>query len=138
MTNESIDAKDLLEAISSNPGNKFKYTKRRVVFIICPDPFENPQKQMEYLKYGFRAAADAGRKQESPLLCYSFKLGMYGFTQFTNRVGPFHEKELFDMQVSQMLRCNYIAVYGNEYTESMQRLIDVASVSIPRIEFRTI
>lgn len=138
MNYESIDAKDLLEAISSNPSKKFKYVKRRLVFIICADPFENPQKQMDYLKYGFRAAADSGRKMESPLLCYSFKLGMFGFTQFTTRVGPFSDQQLFDMQVSMMLRCNYVAVYGNEYTESMQRLIDVASVSIPRIEFRTI
>ena len=138
MKYESIDAKDLLEAISSDQSKKFKYVKRRVVFVICPDPFENPQKQMDYLKYGFRASSDAGRKMESPLLCYAFKLGMFGFTQFTMRVGPFSDQQLFDMQVSMMLRCNYVAVYGNEYTESMQRLIDVATVSIPRIDFRTI
>lgn len=138
MINETIDAKDLLEAISTDSSRKYKYNKRKLVFIICPDPFENPQNQMEILRNGFKAAADSGRKMESPLLCYSFKLALYGFTQFTNRIGPFGDQQLFDMQVSQMLRSNYVAVYGNEYTESMQRLIDIASVSVSRIDYRRI
>lgn len=134
-----IDSSVLLEAISNKDlPEAVKYYKRKVVFIISPDPFENNHKINDYLRYGMRAATDSGRRTECPVLCYTIKLGLYGFNQWNLQAGPFSKQQLFDMQVSQMLRCNYVAVYGNEYTESMNILLNVAKLTIPRIDFRTI
>lgn len=132
-----IDSDVFLEAISLP--EKIPYFKRKVVFIICPDPYES-KTPYDTLRYGFRAAADSGRKNESPELCYSFKLGLYGFNQWTLRTTPFSQQQLFDMQVSQMLRSNFIAVYSNDsvYTESMEKLLNIAKVNIARIDFRSI
>ncbi len=140
MKNKNLfESKDLIEAISSKEVTEAtRFVKRKVVFIICPDPFISKERPMDHLKYGYRAASDSGRRMESPIICYSFKLGMFGFNQWTTRMGPFSDQQLFDMQVSQMLRSNYVAVYGNEYTESMERLINVAKLNIPRIDYRTV
>jgi len=139
MTDNLIDASDLLEAISNKDlPAAVRYNKRKVVFLITPDPFENHNKIMDYLRYGMRCATDSGRRTECPVLCYTIKLGLYGFNQWNLQAGPFSHQQLFDMQVSQMLRCNYVAVYGNEYTESMNRLLNVAKLNIPRIDFRTL
>lgn len=139
MSKTYFDAKDLLEVLSPDQTTEAaKFVKRKVVFLITPDPFENTNKSNEYLKYGFRASFDCGRRNEAPVLCYSFKLGMYGFNQWTLRSGPFSNQQLFDMQVSEMLRCHYVAVYGNEYTESMNKLLNVAKLHIPRIDFRSL
>jgi hypothetical protein len=63
---------------------------------------------------------------------------MYGFNQWTLRSGPFSDQQLFDMQVSIMLKCHYVAVYGNEYTNSMNQLLNIAKINMPRIEFRSL
>lgn len=139
MSKDIIDAKDLLEILNPKETNDAaKFVKRKMVFLITPDPFENQNRSMEYLRYGFRASYDCGRRNESPMLCYSFKLGLYGFNQWTLRSGPFSNQQLFDMQVSIMLKCHYVAVYGNEYTESMDRLLNIAKIHIPRIDFRSL
>lgn len=134
-----IDSKQLLEAVKPiDIKNSTRYIKRKLVFIICPDPFITKGNPMEILRMGYKAANDSGKRNESPLLCYSFKLGMFGFNQWTNRMGPFSDQQLFDMQVSMMLRSNYVAVYGKEYTESMETLIGVAKLNIPRIDYRSL
>lgn len=134
-----MKASDLLEFNDElNEGALPSYHKRPVVFIIVPDPFDLKTNINTNLLFGNRAAADAGKKNESPLLCYAFKLGLYGFNQWTNHVAPFNEQQLFDMQISMMLRCNYVAVYGKDYTENMDRLIEVARNRISRIDIRTI
>lgn len=133
-----IDSKDLLEAISSKDlSNAVRYSKRKVAFIICPDPFES-NKPMDHLRYGMRCATDSGRRSECPILCYSIKLSLFGFNQWHMQAGPFNKQQLFDMQVSEMLRSNMVVVYGNEYTESMNNLLNVAKLNISRIDFRTI
>lgn len=114
------------------------YRKRPVVYIIAPDPFDLKTNINTILMFGNRASADSGKRNECPVLCYSLKLGLYGFNQWTVRVAPFNAQQLFDMQVSQMLKCNFVAVYGTEFTESMERLIAVAKNRIPRIDFRNI
>lgn len=114
------------------------YIKRPVVFIILPDPFDLKTNINMNLSFGYRVAADAGRRNESPILCYAFKLGLYGFNQWINHVTPFSEQQIFDMQVSQMLRCNHVAVYGKEYTDNMEKLINIARIRMSRIEFRNI
>lgn len=137
--NNLIDSSDLLEAITNiNEGTAPSFVKRKVVFVICPDPFENPSKSNDYIRYGFKCANDVGRRNETPILSYSFKLGLFGFNQWTMRMGSFSDQQLFDMQVSQMLRSNYIAVYGNDYTASMDKLLSVAKLHMGRIDFRTI
>lgn len=114
------------------------YHRRPLVYIIAPDPFDLKTNINTILMFGHRACADSGKRNESPLLCYSMKLGLYGFNQWTVRVAPFSPQQLFDMQVSQMLKCNFVAVYGTEFTESMERLIAVAKSRIPRIDFRNV
>ena len=134
-----IDAENLLEVLNSKEtAGAIKFIKRKTVFLITPDPFENHNKANEYLKYGFKASYECGRRNEAPILCYSFKLGMYGFNQWTLRSGPFSDQQLFDMQVSIMLKCHYVAVYGNEYTNSMNQLLNIAKINMPRIEFRSL
>lgn len=115
-----------------------KYVKKKVVFIICPDPFnhENSMYGNTLLKDGFKHAADSGRKMESPIICYAYKLGLFGFNQWQNRLTSFSDQDLFNMSVSQMLKCDYIAVYGDKYTSDMEKLINVAKHHFTRIDFR--
>ena len=50
-----IDAENLLEVLNSKETtDAIKFIKRKTVFLITPDPFENHNKANEYLKYGFR------------------------------------------------------------------------------------
>jgi len=114
------------------------YNKRPLVYIIAPDPFELKSNINTILLFGNRASADSGKKNESPLLCYSLKLGLYGFNHWSIKPAPFSPQQVFDMQVSQMLKCNFVAVYGTEITESMDRLLAVAKNRMSRIDFRNI
>ena len=125
---------DLVEGTQVNP----PYTKRPVVYLIVPDPFDLKTNINTNLIFGNRASADAGRKNESPILCYSLKLGLFGYSQWVNHVSPFSEQQIFDMQVSQMLRCNHVAVYGKEITDGMNALIANARNRMSRIHFRSI
>lgn len=114
------------------------YNRRPLVYIIAPDPFELKSNINTILLFGNRACADSGKKNESPLLCYALKLGLYGFNHWSVKPAPFSAQQLFDMQVSQMLKCKFVAVYGTEMTESMERLLAVARNKMPRIDFRNI
>lgn len=136
MNDNKIDSKLLLEAIT--PDHAINYNVRKIVFAICPDPFESNSNPLEVLKFGYKVSMDIAKRTESPVLCYAPKLAMYGFQQWTIRVGPISKQHLFDIQVSQMLRCHYVAVYGKEVTESMQNLLDVAKIRMSRIDFRNV
>lgn len=114
------------------------YTKRPVVYIIAPDPFDLKTNINIILSFGNRASAHSGKRNESPVLCYALKFGLYGFNQWSVRSAPFSDQQLFDMQVSEMLRCNFVAVYGTEHTESMERLLNVARNKMQRIDFRNV
>lgn len=114
------------------------YTKRPLVYIIAPDPFDLKTNINTILLFGNRASADSGKKNESPVLCYAMKFGLYGFHSWSVKAAPFSDRQIFDMQVSQMLRCSFVAVYGTEITESMERLLAVAKNRMPRIDFRNI
>lgn len=136
-----MKASDLLEfndELNESSNSIPSYYKRPVVYLIVPDPFDLKTNINKNLIFGNRASADAGRKNESPILCYALKLGLYNFNQWKIHVAPFSDQQLFDMQVSQMLRCNHVAVYGNELTDSMNKLINVARNRISRIDFRNI
>lgn len=134
-----FDSSVLLEGLTSREsGEASKYVRRKVVYIISPDPFISNDHPMDHLKFGYRASIDCARKQEMPVLSYAFKLGMFGFNGWSVRMGAFSDDQLFDMQVSQMLKSDFVAVYGQTYTESMQKLINVAKLKISRIDFRTI
>lgn len=137
-----IDSSVLLEkSLSSDDLKKAtRFVKRKVVFVILPDPFDKGvMSPMDRLRYGFKVANHSGLHHECPILCYSFKLGLYGFNQWSLRTGAFSEQMLFDMQVSQMLRSNYVVVYSNgDYTESMNRLLNIARLHIARIDIRSI
>ena len=134
-----IEPDIMLEAISSKDiPNTLRFSRRKVVFLITPDPFENPSRLQDYLRYGTRAAQDSYRKNECPILCYSMKLTLLGYNQWNTHSGPYTSQHLFDMQVSQMLRSNYVVVYGNEYTESMNNLLNIAKLNISRIDYRTV
>ena len=136
-----MKASDLLDfdnELNESSKNLPAYYKRPVVFVIVPDPFDLKTNINTNLMFGNKAAADSGRKNESPLLCYAFKLGLYNFNQWSVRVAPFSDQQLFDMQASQMLRCNHVAVYGKDITDNMQRLIEVARNRMGRIDFRNI
>lgn len=134
-----IDSDDLIEAISSKDlPNAVRYTKRKLAFIICPDPYEIDSTPLKRLQYGMRCATDSGRRGEAPILCYSFKLGLYGFNQWHLQAGPFSKQQLFDMTVTQMIKTNFVIVYGDEYTDSMNNLLNVAKLTVNRIDYRTI
>lgn len=136
-----MKASDLLEfneELNESVKNLPSYIKKPVVFLIVPDPFDLKTNINSNLLFGNRAAADCGRKNEAPILCYAFKLGLYNFNQWANAISPFSPQQLFDMQVSQMLRCDRVAVYGKEYTEGMERLIAVARNRMGRIDLRNI
>ncbi len=132
---DTIDSTLFLEAIT--PEHAMSYNIRKVVYVICDDPFES-KNPLEVLKRGYKISMDVAKRQESPLLCYSPKLAMYGFQQWSIRVGPISKQHVFDIQVSQMVKSHYVAVYGREITESMQKLIDVAKLKVGRIDFRNV
>lgn len=136
-----MKASDLLEfndQLNESSASLPSYYKRPVVYLIVPDPFDLKTNINTNLLFGNKAATDSGRKNESPILCYSLKLGLYNFNQWKIHVAPFSEQQLFDMQVSQMLRCNHVAVYGKEFTDGMERLIAVARNRMGRIDFRNV
>lgn len=137
-----IDSVDLLESISGSSrfANSVRYSKRRLVFIISPDPFEEKLHPLDVLRYGFKVASNSAFRGECPIMSYSIKLALFGFNQWTLRTGAISNQQLFDMQVSLMLKCNYIAVYCNgDYTDSMNRLLDIARMNhISRIDIRSV
>lgn len=112
---------------------------KRSVFIVVPNPYLDKGNDKELFKYASRCIHDSLRRGETPVLCFSTTMGLYGFGQFMNSGLRISEHLLFDASINIMTDCDYVAIYvDNDISDSMEDIIGIAKIRVKRIDVRTV